>query len=288
MRLQWLHLMLLCGSVFLIITVGNAQQLDLHSAPMLREYPFFNSDFIHQMNVKKIHTEVMYKMPNRTLRKTQQRQVFDFDALGNVAKYWTYGSSGSCKSKSYFLNKKGQLSTNHLRFENRNELESFQYNADGFLEKREVSDVRDATVLTQEEFTYEKFSDMQFKRFYLNDKGLTYKYEVVDLDVLQRVVSTRARFIHGVHRSSSDYVYEGDLLMSLASNTREITRREEKYTMEYDTQGVLQVCNFWIDAALIYRYEYLYEDGLLVAVLRKELKTQEIQITKLNYVFYDR
>lgn len=280
--------MLLWGSVFLIITVGNAQQLDLHSAPMLQEYPFFNSSFIYQMNVKKIQTEVMYKMPNRTLRKTQQRQVFEFDALGNVAKYRTYASSGSCKTKSYFLNKKGQLSTHHLRFENRNELESFQYNSDGFLEKREVSDAHDASVLTQEKFTYEKFSDTQFKRFYLNDEGLTYKYEVVDLDALKRVVSTRARFIHGVHRSSSDYVYVGDLLMSFASNTREITRREEKYTMEYDTQGVLQVCNFWIDAALIYRYEYLYEDGLLVAVLRKELKTQEIQITKLNYVFYDR
>ncbi len=278
---------LLFVSGWLCSSMGVSQQLDIHSAPVLQAYPFYNPDFIDRMNVQSIQTVVMYKMPNRTLRKTQQHQVFEFDALGNVSKYMEYAPSGSCKIKSYFVDRKGRLATVHLRFEGRNELASFQYTPDGLVEKKEISNVHDAHLISQEIFTYEKFSDRQFKRFYLNDENLTYKYEVVDLDEQGRVTNTRARFIHGVHRSSTDYGYEGDLLISFARNIRELTRREEKYVMEYDGHGILQVAHLWIDAALIYRYEYLYEDGLMVAILRKELKSQEIKITKLKYRFYD-
>ena len=264
----------------------HAQELHSNNLPILEEYPFFNRGFIKSHSVQKIETEVLYKWPNQPIRKSFETKDFEFDQRGVTLKYRSCDKKGVCTSSTYFLNKDGFVATSQYLHGSKNELHAYYYDADGLLLKIEKNNTADASFIAREEFSYERYSEKQYKKFYLNDEGLTYKYEVVDLDGKQRVIDRRSRFIHGSQRSTLHVVYEDDLLVEYVSNVRDFTRREEKYAMQYDANDRLQVTELWVDAALVYRYEYLYENGLLEAILRKNLKTQEIQITKLRYTFF--
>jgi hypothetical protein len=193
---------------------------------------------------------------------------------------------GRGNTQSYFLNKQGQLVTIHTKNANENKLKSFRYNTEGYVVEEVVSDAYTAKSIESRLYTYEYYSDYQFKRFYLNSENLTYKYEVVDLDDQGRVVDSRARFIRGVNREHEKFIYSKNQLIEYSYNTKDVTRREEKFVMVYDEDGLLQITKKFVDAAPIYRFEYLYEKGLLIAILRKDLHTQEIQITKYRYTFY--
>ena len=273
-------------AVFLAVPLNIlAQQLALGEPPIMAEYPFFNCRVMKNNGVQSIRTLVMYKFPNRKIQHANESQRFVFDKLGHVTHYEYVSLNGMKVKETYYLDKHGMLSSKQIVGRGKNQMISFQYNERNLMVKKEVSNIENGNVEQTENFSYEVFSENQFKRFYLNDEDLTYKYEVVDLNDQGKKIESRSRFIHGVHRESKEWEYTNDLLVMYAKNTREVTRREEKYTMEYDAKGILQITNFLVDMAPVYRYEYLYENGLIIAILRKDLKTQEIKITKLQYTF---
>ncbi|MFT6324656.1 MAG: hypothetical protein ACJAWO_002221 [Halieaceae bacterium] len=265
---------------------GISQQLNTVHSPTLKSYPFFNGDFIKAEEVKSIHTMVMYKMPNRRIRNSQVSQKFNFDRRGNVYECQEILVSGMKIKTSFFLNKTGLLATIHLENSYKDELKTFFYNEQGFVTRIESADGKNGKMLLEEKFKYEYFSGGQYKKYYLNDEGLTYKYEVVDVDSSGRIIETRSRNIRGVNREYATFKYDQKVLVMLSVNTKNVTRREERYEMDYDRDWKLQTANYLVDAAPVYRYEYLYENGVIIAILRKNLQTQEIQITKLKYTFY--
>ena len=265
---------------------GSAQQLNMGKAPVIDVYPFFNASFIKNKKVRFIETEVMLKIPNQKIRYSNRVQKFEFDRSGNVMVYQNISPSGVNSKTSYFLNKTGLLAIIHSEMPHKDALLSFFYDEKGRVVTKETANGKNPEALVEEKFTYEDFSATQFKKYYLNDENLTYKHEVVDLDSKGRVVESRARYIRGVNREYSKFGYAQKLLVSVSINVKNVTRREEKYVMSYDDNEVLQFMQFRIDGAPIYRYEYLYEDELIIAILRKDLKSEEIQITKLKYRFF--
>lgn len=277
----------ICMSVNFFFCELKAQQLDLTMPPTLEVYPYFNHSFIKEHKIQTCRTKVLYKIPNYKIRSSKESQYFEMDAMGYVVKIISISKLGSDHSLSFFRNKRGKLSSVYEKDAYKNRLISYQYNENGLMVLKETADAKTSVLVSKEEMTYEIFSEYQFKRFFLNSENLTYKYQIVDLDKLGRIKEARTRFIRGMNKESIRYVYNGDLLIELITNKRDATRREEKYTMEYDLNGLLQVAKMTIDGAPIFRYEYLYEEGLLIAILRKELKTQEIQITKFTYTFYE-
>ncbi|MGB1002777.1 MAG: hypothetical protein ACPGVC_01005 [Salibacteraceae bacterium] len=282
MKLNYLLLLVLAA----FFSGVSGQQLDTEHPPVLAKYPYFNKQFIKKQKVKTCRTEVLYKIPNRKIQPSNESMLFEFDILGRVSKVVSISNLGSDNSLSYYLNKSGKIATIHERNAYKNELKSFVYNEKGLVVSIELANGKNSKLISKNEFKYEYYSDLQYKKFCLNNEGLTYKYEVVDLDEFGRVKESRARFIRGVNREYIVNTYQGEKLVECSFNKKEVTRREEKYSMEYDHNGILQVANMSVDGAVIYRYEYLYEKNMLIAILRKEIKTQEIKITKFEYTYY--
>jgi len=56
--------------------------------------------------------------------------------------------------------------------------------------------------------------------------------------------------------------------------------------MIYNTDDVLVEMNEYKDGAYIHHHEFLYENGLLVAVLEKHIRNQRIKIIKFMYEIY--
>lgn len=273
--------------VFLIIgNYGLGQQFAAHLPPLMDKYPFFNQSVIKTKQIKTLTTSVMYKVPNRKLVYSGESQLFSFDENGNVSSLKQTTRSYVVHNTKYFLNKQNQLETVLIKYGMVSELKSFEYNQEGLLIKELLANSQTAETITEQEFKYEFFTKNQYKKYWLNDEGLTYKYTVVDLDELGRKDEERTRYIRGASRETNYYSYENNQLVSYSHNEKEFTRREVKYLINYSENGDVVDMNKYEDGAYVTRYEYLYEEGLLIAVLQKNIRSQEIRITKIKYTFY--
>ena len=272
---------------FLSMTMcGLAQQFAANIPPLMGEYPFFNSSFIMERKLKSLSTSVMYKSPNKKLDHSTESEMFLFDKNGNTVTWTKNNRIGVEVSIDYFLNDDNLLATEHIKESNAAYLKSFAYNEKGLVTQILLANAHTAKTIIQENFKYEYFGELQYKKYWLNDELLTYKYTVVDLDELGRKEEERTRFIRGASRETNYYSYKHNLLISYSHNDKEFTRREVKYVINHNKRGVVLDMNKYVDGAFVTRFEYLYENGLLIAILQKNLRTQEIKITKIKCEFY--
>jgi hypothetical protein len=160
------------------------------------------------------------------------------------------------------------------------------YNTEGLVTDIVLADAKTAKTISEEKFKYEVFTKYQYKKYWLNNEGLTYKYTVVDLNEKGRKEEERTRFIRGASRETIYYSYQNGWLSEYSYNLKETTRRETKYILDYAENGDLLTMNEYTDGAFVTRFEYLYEDGLLIAILQKNINSQQIKITKVKYTFY--
>lgn len=266
--------------------VVSAQQFAPDIPALLNQYPFFNSSVIKSKSIKKITTKVMYKSPNKKIVFSAEGAIFECSRNGNVTKWKRTNRSGIMSTTSYFLSKNGRLATEHFETSHTDELKSYVYNTEGFITEIIIADARTAKVIQEEKFKYEIFSELQYKKYWLNSEGLTYKYTVVDTDDEGRKEEERTRFIRGASRETIYYTYTNGWLTEYSYNMKTTTRRETKYVLEYAQNGDLLTMNESVDGAFVTRFEYLYEDGLLIAILQKNINSQQIKIIKVKYEFY--
>jgi hypothetical protein len=140
-------------------------------------------------------------------------------------------------------------------------------------------------LLKQEyKFVYEYYD--QYKKYWLNDEGLSFKYSIIKLDDKKRIIEEKGRYIRGTSKHAIYYTFEGEKLIFYSSNIREATRKEKKYEMIYDENNRLIEMNEYKDGAYIHHHEFLYENGLLVAILEKLIRNQRIKIIKFKYEIY--
>lgn len=263
----------------------NAQQYARSLPAQAKTYPFFNSDFIRQKRIKTIKTEVMYKYPMQKISFSAESMRYSFSGNGDVEQWISINRSGNEKRVNYYLSKDGKLVSEHIRTSKRNILKSYVYDSHGNVIEIERIDESQQEKFDPERFSYEYYSDTQYKKFWLNNEGLTFKYTIVNLED-GIIVNETTRYIRGASKESVYYHYESGKLISYAKNSKLNTRREVKFELEYDESGMLQVMKEYHDGALVYRFEYLYEEGLVSVMLRKEIKSHQIQITKYSYTFY--
>lgn len=263
----------------------NAQQYVKSLPAQAKTYPFFNSDFIRQKRIKTIKTEVMYKYPMQKISFSAESMRYSFSGNGDVEQWISINRSGNEKRVNYYLSKDGKLVSEHIRTSKRNILKSYVYDSHGNVTEIDRIDESQKEKFDPEKFSYEYYSDNQYKKFWLNNEGLTFKYTIVNLEG-GIIVNETTRYIRGASKESVYYHYESGKLISYAKNSKLNTRREVKFELEYDESGMLQVMKEYHDGALVHRFEYLYEEGLVSVMLRKEIKSHQIQITKYSYTFY--
>ncbi len=269
------------------LTPVNAQQFANNLPALGNTYPFFNAQIIKGKKVKKLITTVMHKSPNRKLVHSAEFAIFTFSKNGDVEKWVRANKSGNSTTTTYFISKNGLLATEHIQSTKKDVFRSYVYNDKDLVTEIQVAEAQTAKVLQSEKFKYEFFTEFQYKKYWLNSEELTYKYTVVDLDGSGRIEEERTRFIRGASRETSYYLYENGWLVSYSFNVKEVTRRETKYVLEYAENGDLLAMNQTRDGAFVFRTEYLYEEGLLIAILEKDINTQQIKITKVKYEYYE-
>jgi hypothetical protein len=263
----------------------SAQQYAKSLPAEAKEYPFFNNEFIKKKTIKSIRTKVMYKSPMQKIIFSAELMQFDFSRNGDVEQWKSVNRSGNERNIKYYLSKEGRLISEDIKTTKENVLKSYVYDSLGNVIEIQKVDQKQIKTFDPENFSYEYYSDTQYKKFWLNNEGLTFKYAIVNL-ASGVIMDKTTRYIRGAGKETIYYHYQSGTLISYAKNTKVNTRREIKFNLEYDEEDILQIMNEYHDGALVYRFEYLYEDGLVVAILRKEIKTHQIKITKYVYTFF--
>lgn len=268
------------------ISDGWSQFYAPYQPPISYTYPIFNADFVSEQRIRSIRTEVIYKAPMRELRFSNESDRFYFSRNGDVEKWVRRGKYSDSTVTTYFLDNTGNLSSEMVKSKNMETLKSFRYNDKGHIMESEHTDVQESSKSYTENFSYEYLTDTQYKKYWLNSEGLTYKFSVIDLDESQKIKEERTRYIRDATRETTIYKYENGLLVSYAVNVKQAYRRETKYVMIYDSENQIIEMNKYIDGAHVQHSEFLYDNGLVSAVLEKTIKTQQIKITKYKYSFW--
>lgn len=277
-------ILVICSMSWVMPTYGQQYAKTLPAEA--KEYPFFNAEFVRARRIKSIQTKVMYKSPMQKILFSVEQMTYDFSRNGDVEQWKSMNRSGNERSIKYYISKDGLLISEHIKSSKQNILKSYVYDASGNVIEIQQMDQTQINQYDPERFSYEYYSETQYKKFWLNNEGLTYKYSIInELDGLK--VDETTRYVRGAGKESIYYQYDAGFLISYAKNTKVSTRREVKFDLEYDENNVLQIMNEYHDGALVYRFEYLYENDLVVAVLRKEIKSHQIKITKYQYTFFE-
>lgn len=280
----WKLTFLLFAIIGSLDTFGQYPTSD--SIENLKKYPLFKAEYMNDHHIKSAVTEVMYKVPMRPIENSLEKESFEFKPNGTINEYRKINSLGDTSHFKYILSQNGNIDKIQFKNKSREILISYTYD-----ERNNITEIHETDVKTDVKIGVEKFkfiyeSYNQYKKYWINNEGLTFRYAIISLDNKNRVTKDEGRYIRGTNKHSYAYFYTDGLLTEFISNIRETTRKEVKYEMEYSIKGDLLNLNQYQDGAHLFQCEYLYENGLLIAILEKNVQTKRIKITKIKYSFY--
>lgn len=259
---------------------GKAQVSVPHLVPDFGVFPFFNETYIVKNSIRKIGTTVMFKYPMKTLIGSVKKQEFTFQRNGMPYSYAITSAEGHTKKSRYMYAPNTQLeseiSLNHTTY--------YSYDKNGFLVKERI--VGEDGNQNVQQYRMERVSDQQTKKYWLNNEQLTYKYAIQNTNQNGQLVSSSTRYIRGAYRTNETWQWKQGWLLTYVKQTREFTSETKRYSITYSTEFEVQKMEVFTNDVHSHTWEYLYEDGLLTAILIKDLKTQCITITKIDYEYW--
>ncbi len=271
----------------LIVHLPGISQVPISNTPEdLKKFPYLNSEYIKQNKIKSVYTEVLFKVPSKPIEHSLERDSFTFNSNGLISTYQKINTLGDTSNSKYSFDIQGEI--DEIYFKNRSREIRIKYFFDKKTNLVEIkeTDVRTGVVIEQQNFKYVYETYNQYKKYWINNEGLTFRYAIISLDDQNRIIKEEGRYIRGTNKHAKQYIYTNQLLTEYISNTRESTRKEEKYKLIYDENATLLEMDEYQDGAHLSHTEYLYENQLLEAILEKNMHTKQIKITKVKYSLY--
>ena len=216
---KWISLTIL-KSTLTLIYVGLllplsvwSQQFPSDFPPTLKNYPFFNTEFVHSKGIKSIHTKVMFKSPMQKIVYSLESDSFRFNELGRVVFHQKNHSNGDTTTTQFKANKLNLVTQEVIKSKHRDIKISYIINDHNDVIEINEIDNRTGLELQNEKFKflYEYYD--QYKKYWLNSDGLSYKYSIIKLDDKKRIIEERGRYLQGTSKHSIYYKYENDLLI---------------------------------------------------------------------------
>jgi len=145
------------------------------------------------------------------------------------------------------------------------------------------------TIISTEEFAYERLTPTQVKKKCLNDEGKVYKEIILNYDTAGRLVDEYHSYIVSWVKQSNTYAY--DSLGRMKERTVKSysgEELEEKVTMEYDSAGNISMQRFYKNGVLYYEMSFLYNAELpgVYAMVNRRHREALIDIVKYGYELY--
>ncbi|MEO5643524.1 MAG: hypothetical protein ABIQ40_05695 [Bacteroidia bacterium] len=145
------------------------------------------------------------------------------------------------------------------------------------------------TIISQEDFSYEKYSPTQIKKLCLNDVGKPYKETMLLFDKQGRIIDSRESYTAGGIRIVTTWTYDSygrTASTSYTSNAGDAIAEITNYN--YDSLGRIESMKKFHNNVLTDEFSYLYEKNAAIAhayINRRHLELG-IDIVKMDIVYW--
>jgi len=204
-------------------------------------------------------------------------------------------------STRYIYDAKNNLIIKRTRYGDSYSSWYYEYNTGGMLVKqinaRETNVNRNEadfklgvqSIISKEEFQYEKFSDKQLKVKCLNDEGRLFKTIIINKNEKGKTLSeSHEYFIGGIMQ---EYKYEYDekgRLTKNSYNSNENGNKLEEHQYIYDEKNNIITEAYLKGSIKTNELSYLYDEnaGSLKSLLDRDFENKSIGIVKYTWTFY--
>jgi hypothetical protein len=145
------------------------------------------------------------------------------------------------------------------------------------------------TIISREDFSYERYSSTQIKQLCLNDEGKVYKETMMTLDKLGRLIESREAYTAGGIRITNTYSYDSLGRMATygySSNASDLLTELTEY--KYDSLGRIDAVRRYKNTVLKDEFSYLYDGktSMAYAYINRRHIELGIDIIKMEITYY--
>lgn len=145
------------------------------------------------------------------------------------------------------------------------------------------------TILSTEDFCYERLTPNQVKRKCLNDEGKVYKEVILDFDSAGRLLAENSSYVVSWVKQTSFYRYDSlGRLTEKSNHSFSGDELAERTTFLYDSLGRFDMQRNYKNEILQDEISFVYskETPAFYAMINRRAKDAAIDIVKFTYSFY--
>ena len=146
------------------------------------------------------------------------------------------------------------------------------------------------TIISQEDFSYQKFSPTQVKQLCLNDEGKPYKETMMLFDKKGRPIDSREEYTAGGIRIVTTWQYDSlGRTKGLTYNSNAGDALADRTEFNYDSLGRTASVKRFHNEVLTDEFSYLYDGNAMVpyAYINRRYVDLGIDIVKLDVVYWN-
>jgi hypothetical protein len=289
--------------IFLLLALSSASQIiDNRLGNAFKEEMYFNQEFLWQNKIKSITGVVSIKRPNRPIESKPDLFVYRFNTVGLLQQMdkitslmnivdslridYKRNSNGELFERSE-SGKKGYYSTQFV-YDNEGRVVRLDYGKnENISPDMKVLVPGQRITINSESFSYAQNSSTVLRKNKMNNYGLHYASSVITKNELGYVMSEIEELVMSAKTSTRTYTYDLKgwvTKIETSDNTGGAIRSE---LFRYDTLGNLLTVTYKKGNEIVEEVEVLYTETMLIeALLRENMQTREIEITKFSYEFH--
>jgi hypothetical protein len=289
-------------------------------------YPY-TSELIKQKKIKRIIFDIIDKKDFEVAQDKQLIENYEFNSEGLLTKYYytiiskiiereittvlRHGKQSIQKrteylfdtiSTTYLYQNKKLILKRHCDGKEYYESRYYRYSKENMLCKelrfKETNNSKSKNLfilgnqvqLSEDSFQIQKYGPTQTKIIYLNNENRPYKEEIINYDLLGRMINsgefyTAASWIQ--QEKKYTYAREGLITAELKSNANSTFSMKNKF--EYDQNNELYLQQFYKNEVLQKEIHYVNDsiNKLLNSFIVKIPNSKSLRIVKLSYEYWD-
>lgn len=280
----------------------HAQIIDNRLGNVFKEEMYFNQEFLWQNKIKTITGVTSIKRPNRPIEQRPDMFVFHFNTVGLLQQMDKVTSIMNLVDSLRIEYKRNDVGEVELRSENSKKgfyTTQYFYDKEGRIERLDYGKSENISTdakklipgqrisINSETYAYQLPSANILRKNKMNNYGLHYASVVVTKSDLGYITSETEELVMSGKTVTRNYTYNSKGWVEHIETKDNMGGSVKKETFFYDDLGNLLKVEYRTGNELVEEVEVLYTETMLIeALLRHNLQSKEIVITKFSYEFH--
>lgn len=284
MKLLLFTLLSFCG------LFSNAQLLDLTSN-WFGEEGFFVEKTLQDHNIKSITIEKSSKLDGKYFSSEQDALKYTFNTSGQLVqslKFIPLADRTDSSVFTFFYNKTQKVFKREEKEGPFSFTYYFVYKDDKLQKEVKINNYSPNLDTSYIRFyAHEELDGNTEKVTYFNSIRRPYQYREDQFDLFGQLIHQKTSLVRSQNFSEKEFTYQVNQLIKKRSFTNVGKQQVNIWEYSYE-KGILDFIKHFQDDALIEKIGFTYrQDGLVSAIVTRDMERKSVTIYKFSYTFFD-